>query len=824
MLQLKIHKSVVFLSLLLSLIYFSLSANAQEDVVQIASTGLPVTAAQEDTLPQGAVVHLRVNNLELLLENIDTLLTSFVPEQAAPPEFQAFLQSEHPFLAFLTTQMFGREMPANSLSTMFGISLHAPLSFSFYPMDPRQGFVLSVPIADFQGFTEMLHNILQPDTLSLESAEGMNYYSIQPGISYMPEEIYLLTSDTQAFFCASLQTAQMLANGGVEKLNSESLYHKGIEKYAGHDLLVLLSPAFIKAQIPLIQDSLSGALEPLFQQLRTAIRQSTEEYRSVNIRLRWQFGVENLDQLLDFIEAYTTAFYQTGLEWVARRLQELDGLALAIDLDRSIQQLSTTLYTQDVKPEHFAVPLPLPEIKNALAALPGSKFAVNITGQTQPYSPSRFLQDFLFAAEQELKKRKLPLQTFSALKQVIAEQQHITPLSSKTPWTMSTILTSTEALPWEDSDSLTDLLVQMMDIPLSLPLLMGTKMMPEMEITQVKSHFEDMAKTKNANALTLQDFYARLALTQPFFEGSSTFYSSDYDEGITALVFENNYRTRRGYFGYQQHEWINRRIILSENKNGYTYLYDFLPDEEIQNALIHADPEAISPALLELFDLVPKDANSVNMLRVLPAVSNGIYALTIFEQIAFQELDRFLKHAEEILSDLEGDAVEEALLRAGIAIPVLAMQLKRDDDNGSLYCVLPGGLYYPRSSVASVVQELFNDFNEGLDRVGGSLAFSTVRAGELEYTALQRSDGVALLMKTLGNKVFEKYFSTPDGINRLVSQLTHPKDRAIGTDTLLFTNALWEDIRKLLEDSGDEDLRELADILVPLEDTEGATE
>ena len=430
------------------------------------------------------------------------------------------------------------------------------------------------------------------------------------------------------------------------------------------------------------------------------------------------------------------------------------------------------------------------------------------------------MQDVLFAAERELKQRELPLQAFSALKNFIAEQQLISPLEFKTPWTISTILKTSEAITWEESESLLELLALMMKLPSSLPLLMTVKMMPETDIEQLKSYFTDKAEMRNANAGALQDFYAQLPVGQPFFKGSSVFYSDDYDDGISALVFENIYTTRRGYFGYQEHEWINRRILLSENKNGYTYLYDWLPDEEVQSNLMHADPEATSPALLELFDRVSADANSVKMLRTLPALSNGIYALTMLEHIAFRELDQFLKDADEILTDVADDEVEEALLDAGVDIPALMMRLKRDE-SGKLYCVLPGGLHYPRTAIMPIVQELLNDFSEGLDQVGGSLEFNAVRAGEFESTALQRSDGLALLVKTLGNNVFEKYFSTPDGMNLLFSQLMHPKDRAVGADTLLFTNALWEDIREFLESSGERDLRELADILVPSEDEGG---
>ena len=258
--MLKTDRIVLCVGLILALACLPLISSAQEEITQIASTGLPEAASPEELLPQGAVVHVRANNLELLLENIDSLLMSFVPEKAVPPDLQPFLASPHPFLAFLTTQMFGQEMPVNALSGIFGIALNAPVSLSFYPMNPQEGFVLSVPIADAQGFTGSVQNILQPDELELEDENGLQYYYIEPGSRDLPDEIYLVSSDTRAFFCGSLQTAQMLANSGADKLSADPLYSKGIEKYAGHDLVLLASPAFIKAQNPMMKDSFAGAL------------------------------------------------------------------------------------------------------------------------------------------------------------------------------------------------------------------------------------------------------------------------------------------------------------------------------------------------------------------------------------------------------------------------------------------------------------------------------------------------------------------------------------------------------------------------------------
>ena len=819
--MLQTKRIMVFLSIILCLICLPFIAVAQEDVVQITSTGLPAEASQEELLPQGAVVHLQANNLESLLQNIDSLLASFVPEKAVPPEFQPFLESAHPFLAFLTTQMFGQEMPVTALSSMFGIALNEAISLSLYPMDPQKGFVLSVPIADPQGFTGSVQNILRPDEFELKDEGGLLYYYIELNPRQRLEEIYLLTSETRAFFCGSLQTAQMFANSGVDKLSADPLYSKGLEKYAGHDLVLLVSPAFIKAQVPMMKDSFAGALEPLFQQLRAMIAGIPAEHRiMIDMRLRWELGVDDLDQLIEFVEAYSTAFYQVSLDWVVRWLLEFDGLALASKIEPSLQQDSLTLYSQSVKLEDFAAPLPIAEIAEALAVLPGSKNLVNIEGQAPPCLPSRFLQDMLFAAERELKQRGLPLEAFSGLKNFIAERQQISPLTFKTPWTMSTVLKTTDAIAWEEFENLPDLFEMIMELPSFIPLLMSVKMMPETDVELLQTYFQEKAELKSSNADAFQSFRDELPISPPLLDKRSEFYSVDFAEGVTALIFENVYTTRRGYFGYQEHEWINRRITLAENKNGYSYLYDWLPDEEIQNLLMQAEPTALSASIAPLFELLPADVSSVKIVKVLPALSNLLDILSNFERIAFLELDSFLAEAGKVLADANDEGVEEALLEAGLDIPTQLLWLKRDAA-GQLYAVLPGGLYYPRPAIMPVVQELFEDFHKGIGDTGGNLAFMAVRPGEIELSSLQRSDALALLVKTVANNVFDKYFSTPKGMELLFSQFMHPKDLSIEEDTLLFTNPLWENILDFLVNSGEPELWELADILVPGGDDDG---
>ena len=142
------HVTILGMFLLLLLAPITIEAQPVENEIPVLlSTGLPTTDTPEEVLPQGAIVYLRVNNILELMENIDSLLTSFVPEKALPPEFQPFLTDPQPFIGFLGQQLFGQPVALKDIPNLIGLALDRPVSLAFYPMDPLQGFALSIPIS-----------------------------------------------------------------------------------------------------------------------------------------------------------------------------------------------------------------------------------------------------------------------------------------------------------------------------------------------------------------------------------------------------------------------------------------------------------------------------------------------------------------------------------------------------------------------------------------------------------------------------------------------------------------------------------------------------
>ena len=80
------YRKTMLWGLICVLTLVPLCAAAQEEMgfPLLLSTGMPTAATPEEILPVGAIAYVRANNVQMLLENVDSLLTTFVPEKALP--------------------------------------------------------------------------------------------------------------------------------------------------------------------------------------------------------------------------------------------------------------------------------------------------------------------------------------------------------------------------------------------------------------------------------------------------------------------------------------------------------------------------------------------------------------------------------------------------------------------------------------------------------------------------------------------------------------------------------------------------------------------
>jgi len=796
-----IHKrcrSVKVCVFFLLLIAVPLAVGAQQAETQfplLLSTGLPATETPEEILPTGAVVYLRANNLQVLLKNIDSLLTSFVPEKALPPELQPIFAGPQPFITFFGMQMFGQAVELSELSNLIGIALDRPVSLALYPMPPDKGFVLSVPIAHPTVVTGMAESILRPESLEQGSIGDVSYYRVVPSNPDLPREVYVLASEKTAFFCGSLNIAQMLVNSdNMGTITIDPVMEKGLKKYENRDLILVAGPGFLKSQLLPMKEQFAQVLVPVFLQAREGVQQIPPAHRlTIDTRLRLQFGIDGIDQLVDYAEAYSSGIYRVLLDKVVALLTNLDGIALSVDFEEKFQNIAFTLFSQDIQSEKFTAPLPLDEVKQALNVLPGNKSTLIAAGQAPEASASIFFTNILNAIEEELQNKSLPMDGFLAFKEYYLAKQHHSPLKSKVGWTLKTLVPASVKIDFSQFNTLGELLKYGGDRLSAGPFLVSMTLMPSVEEGLIENHFADEAKSITQNEQNYRKLREKLTIKQPFFDLTGRFQQEDMGADLKKLIMERVYTTRRGFFGYQQHEFINRRIMLHQKKAKYEVLYDPGADAALIKTQLSTESHPVPEAAIKLIDQTPAGTNMVSLFRTLHVVSGVLDVLSEVEELIHREMDTFLVKAQELVDTSGEEEFDVKLLEAKVELPLLLASLHLDE-NGKVYCVLPGELHYPRPLVIPKVKELFTDFLAAAHDVGGSVSFIAVQPGEFEISSVQSTEALALLGKTAVNNFYDQYMSSPEGMQLLMTTLAHPADFQDLTEEQIFINPFWEAI------------------------------
>lgn len=759
----------------------------------LLSTGLPATETPEEILPTGALAYLRANNIQVLLENIDNLLTTFVPEKALPPDLQPIFTGPQPFITFFGIQAFGQSVQLNEISNLVGIALDRPVSLALYPMPPDKGFVLSLPIADHNTLTNFVQSALAPETFEKGAIGNVTYYRVVPLNYRLPREIFILTSDKTVFFCGSFDIAKMLVNAGdFGTITADSVIMKGMKKYERHDLSFIVSPAFIKAELPALKTQVAQVLVPIFYQAREKVKEIPPAQRLIiDTRLRLQFGIDGLDQLVDYAEAYSLGIYRVLLDKVVEILTNLDGITLTVNFEEQFQNITFSLFSQDIHAEKFTQSLPMDAVKQALNILPGDKSTVIACGQAPEAGASIFFTNILNAIEEELQSKGLPTDGFLAFKEYYLAKQYHSSLESKVDWTLKTLVPTSEKTDFSQFNSLGELLKYMGERLSAGPFLALMTLMPSVEDGLIENHFADEANIITQNEQNYRNMRGKLPVRQPFFDLSGRFYQEDVGDDLKKLTMEKVYTTRRGFFGYQQHELINRRIMFHQKKAEYDVLYHAGGDAAFMKTLLATESHPVPGATLKLLDQAPSGTNMVSLFRTIHLVSGVLDALSGIEELLHRELDSFLMKTQEIVDTSGAEEFDVKLLEAKIELPLLMASLHLDE-NGKVYCLLPGGLHYPRPTVMPTVKELFTDFLAAASDVGGGAAFITGQPGEFEISSVQSTEALALLGKTVVNNFYDKYMASPEGMELLMATLAHPADFQDLSEEEIFVNPFWE--------------------------------
>ena len=761
-------------------------AAAEDGAMALPESALPAGAA-ESVLPQGAILHLRLGGLAQVLESLDRLVVPFVPSKALSAEQREFLAQPQPLLAFLGAQSVGQPLTPALVSQISGIASDRPLTLTFYPASPQQGFVLALPIADRAALAGLLMNTtaaVMAEPIDLGGKPGLD---IIGGNSDLPERFVAVTSPDMLYLCGSPELArQIVAAAGGQALATSPAVAKALADHAKADLAIVIDAGMLKGLLPMAQQNFATIPPGSIAEARAALAKIDRPTRAqIDLRLHMQFGI-GLDALVDYSECLAVGTYEVLFAALMRELAGLDGIALAIDLGERDQRATLALYSAGVVPANWPKAIPRAAVKAGLALLPGDRDLIAIAGQDPAATPSAFTAAWVATVNAKLAAKRLP-PTFGALLTRFAAGQMSAPtLAARVPWMIDTQVTTAPAPRPAAAASLGEWATAI-GRWLSSGGTSSVTLLPTTDGALLEKHLREVAAAADANAAAWNALSEPL-FGAPFADTAHRVRAEPAKDGVGTIISEDAWITRSGIFGYTQHELINRSITRWRTFAGHLLVQRSASDTRWLTT-VAAQPRPLTPALAGLLALPPADASAIAAGRQLHLVIDLVDLLVDLETLARRELDAYLAQAKALDAKHAADpeALAEAL--AGIDMPLLMVALERGRD-GQLSIRLLADLRYPRPAAMPLVRGLFADYAAKADRLGGGVAWQRVSPGRIEWALVQRSDALAALVQTVGDALYGTYLNDRQGQQTLQRTLNVRGDgRPMGPS--LVTNPLW---------------------------------
>lgn len=759
---------------------------AAHEAPSLPASALPA-GASETVLPTGAILHLRLAGLGQVLESIDRLVVPFVPPKAVPAELRDLLDQPRPLLAFLGAQSIGQPLTPEAITQVTGVAADRALTLTFYPASPEEGFVLALPIGNHDALLGLLLNLtgaVGTEPIDLGGRPGLD---ILVGNPALPGRMVAVTSPDTLFLCGSPELATRLTMAGRgPALAASPAVASTLAAHAAADLAVVLDAGMLKGLLPMVQRNFATIPPSLIAQARARLDELEPAARGqIDLRLRMELGI-SLAAFIDYTECLAVASYETLVATMVRELAGLDGLALTLDLGERDQRAGLSLFAAGVEPAGWTKPIPRAEAAAALALLPGGRDLVAIVGQDPAPAPSAFAAAWATNVEARLAAKRLPPAFGQQLSRFAAAQVAAPTLAARLPWSMETLAVT---VPVPRPDAATSLGAWLAALGTWFGTVGNDRIMllPTGDGTLLEQHLRETAAAADANAAAWRALSEPM-LGEPFADSEHRVRSEPMADGIGTIVSEDAWITRRGILGYTQHELINRSLTRWRAHAGHLLVQHSAHDTR-WIAGVSAEPRPVPPALAELLAVPPADASAIAVGRQLHRVIDLVDLLVEVEALARRELDAYLAAARAIDQRHAGDpdALAEAL--AGLDMPLLVAALERGGD-GKLGCRLLGDLHYPRPAMLPLVRSLFADYAAKADRVGGGVAWQRIAAGHAEWALVQRTDGLATLVRTVGDTLWGTYLSSPKGQRMLGRTLRVRGDWDPGRKPVAI-NPLW---------------------------------
>ncbi|MCL4181375.1 MAG: hypothetical protein KJ072_27010 [Verrucomicrobia bacterium] len=742
---------------------------------QLVSPGLPPGLAREVLPATGALVHLQIHDVLSVLEGVEEIVVSGVPEKLLPPDAQDLLRSEHPLLTLLGMQAFQQPLTPELFAQLSGLDPRGTATLTLYLGDPRRMFILSLPARSREPLANVLSAALRPsriEEIDLNGRPALRIASTQ--IAFAPE-IYLLGSEDAVYLCGDRSLAIALFDTpSAQRLTSDGFMQRALPQNEDCQIRLVLNPAALKPFALQLQTlrGIAGIILPMQRQQLLA-NLPPEAREQLEMQVQSQLGVRDLEQFADYAECVLLASLEQFTDFVSSNATAFEGLTVAANLKGRFNKATVKVYSQKSTDGQGTAPVPLEEIRQALAWLGPEYQSFHVTGRKPEPKDRPVLNAWIQRVQSKLVAKGLDSIGLDRLVKLLEERTAIPTLESRVPWTL-TVQAPLRPLPnLETAPSLEEYFATL-DLPVCRPV----QLVAGKDQAFLASCFRAETEALNRNRQLTMDFFDSFQKQRPLFDRINRFDAAPLDHGVTRYVRESAWITRGGLFGYDQHELVNRKIVWARQLDHYLVFHRGATASPWLANLDQARPRGIAPGVNRLLDRVPNGSSDIRVNRVLAGLPDLIDWVDALERRLHRDAADYVTHAQQTLDNAPDLDQAKHKIR-GLRMPLLVGSVHLDPATRKVYTLLPAGeaaLTLPRARVVPLLRELLAGYAAQANEVGGSVTYSRTGGGAWEFTTLQSWEALATLTRTFGNSLAEQYLSSPSGLDTLQQKLAAPRD------------------------------------------------
>jgi hypothetical protein len=756
----------------------------------LAPSGLPAGATPESIIPAGVVVHVRLNGTAKLLNDFNDMVFPFVATKFMSGPLRDALKEPNPTLAILGLQASGKAMTLASLTQMFGVDLDRPVTVSLYPGNPNKAFLIGIPTTNLAAVSGLINNMMPATSIGhVRFAKGSAYH-LQ--FKFGPvDELFIVCSKDAVYVCGMPGLAdELLSAPAASRLDRSAFVSTSLKRHAADNVVVILDAGPVKPMLPDLKRQFSSVPPQTIAEWRQNIvgELGDRELAELNAQIRSNLGVRDVHQLMDYVECIGLGSYEILFAYLHARMTDFEGITIAGDLGKNVQRGRLTVYSKAIQAKDASGLIPKDALNKAMAQIPGSHNYLVATGREPVSNLSPLFKQIIERVGTKMKVKKLPTEFLEAGQAALALYQPSPSLASRSDWTVSTRYMP-DGKPLNQYAGLDDYIHSMMKST-AAPMVNLT-VMPMQKPAVITEHFKQLAEVANQNDAAYRAFLKKLDMQEPFYVRNSRFRSEALAGGVTKLISENSYTTKFGFFGYNEHELINRRFTLYRNSGAFSFL---IPGGSDAALLRNIKLKPVPAAITQLLGRAPKGANKIEVLRVTHLILELANYIMGLESLAHKDLEKYLVNAQKIIDQAGGNKdLIGPLAELEMPYSVVAIKLRRGQKK--IYLTTPLGVTYPRPKVMPELVSLLDEYKKVADGLGGAALYQQVTDGRYELTFDLSFSALAALTRTVGNAVATRYMQDPKGQTRLESLFQTDLDRSERwQDPTMLSNPAWNPI------------------------------